>query len=83
MVTYGANASSGTIGNLELSLQADAASVDTLIATLDTVDGFVNLKGQYVITVADATSTTLEVVNTSANETTYTNVDLIVQEIPA
>ena len=80
LITYGANASSESAGIVELSLQVEGATVDSLSATLDAEGNIANLKGVYVITVP-ADGTTIQLVNTGENTTTYTNLDLIVQEI--
>ena len=82
LVTYGANATSATAQTAELSLQSDGTEVDTVTATITTAGDSVNLKGQTVLVLADTTD--IQLVNTGGeDETTFTGVDLIVQEIPA
>lgn len=79
LVTYGANATSATAGAVELSLQVAGTTVDTLGATLTTAGDITNLSGQVAITVP--AGTTVQLVNSGANETTYSNVDLVVQQV--
>ena len=82
LVTYGANATSDTPSTAELSLQSDGTEVDTVTATIVGANDIVNLKGQIVLVLADTTD--IQLVNTGGeDETTFTGVDLIVQEIPA
>lgn len=81
LVTYGANALSNTAGDLELSIETNGTAVDLAETTITTAGDVTNLKGQTVITVAEGTE--LELVNTGVNTTTYTNLNLIVQEIPS
>lgn len=81
LVTYGANATSDTPSTAELSLQSDGTEVDTVTATIVGTNDIVNLKGQIVLVLAGTTD--IQLVNTGEGETTFTGVDLIVQEIPA
>ena len=82
LVTYGANATSDTPSTAELSLQSDGTEVDTVTATIVGANDIVNLKGQIVLVLADTTD--IQLVNTGGeDETIFTGVDLIVQEIPA
>lgn len=78
-IQYGANATSATVGALNLAIQLNGTSLEGATATISDTTDTVNLKGQTVLTVA--TPSTINLVNAGANTTTYDNVDLVIQEV--
>lgn len=81
LVNYTTTATSATAGVVGLGLQLNGATVLNPQETLVNENDTTNLSGQYIVNVPVGTTSTINLLNTGANTTTYTGTTMTVQEL--